>query len=129
MAAPTSMPDGQAISTWHIRKGSTFEKAYKWTSGPDELTQTPVDLTGWTGRAQCRDKVDSTVVLFAVDNQLLGGLTLSAQGDITIEVADTVTSAVVPMKGVFDLELVSPAGKVKNFAGGPVIFYPEVTRT
>ncbi len=130
MPAANIQPDGQLISQWHIRKGATFVKDYVWKTGPDELTVVPVDLSGWTARAQVREKYDSATALLDITTTpgVHGVITLSALGEIVITVPASATTGITATTGVFDLELVDGAGFVKNFAGGAVVFYPEVTR-
>jgi hypothetical protein len=119
------LPDGQMITTLHIRKGATFIKPFIWKTG-DPLT--PVDLTEWTARLQIREKAESTEVL--IDASTTNNkITLGSAGQIDLVFEEADTENITQTKGVFDLELVkTDTGFVRNLVGGPVIFYPNVTR-
>lgn len=124
----TTMPDGQVISTWHIRKGATFKHRYTYSIRPTiNDPAVPVDMTGWTARAQIREKEDSAVALLSLTTEN-GMIALDNAGNIDITIADDAFDATTAKKGVFDLELVNTLGEVRNFAGGPVVFYANVTR-
>lgn len=121
-------PDGQTISTLHIRVGASFNKEYQWKTG---TPPTPVDLTGWTAKAQFYASDKSNVVILELTTEN-GGITLTAQGGIIldIEFGTNGTQKFVGLKqAVFDLELTDPTGTYRrNLIGGPAIIYPERTK-
>lgn len=94
-----------------------------YTSGGYVMFNTPVDLTGYTARAQVKDKVGGTVLLdltayLVVDN---------AAKTITVTVSATLTAALTWTKGVFDLEMVSSGGVVTKIDAGKITVAAEVT--
>lgn len=107
-----------------IEQGSDFERHFRW-KGADGLY---IDLTGWTARMQVRTSFSApTAVLNATTEN--GMISLTAAGDILIHVPNATTALLTaPMKGVYDLELVSPGGKVTRFLEGTARVTPEVTK-
>jgi hypothetical protein len=99
-----------------------------YTGGGVLEYNTPVSLAGYTARMQVRKKskdVD-TVLVLTTEN---GGLVLDdATKTITIKAAAEQTSALDFSQAVYDLEFVSPNGKVLRFAEGNLTLKPEVTR-
>lgn len=107
-----------------IEKGATFQYNLIWKDSSD----VPIDLTGYTARMQVRKTftTDETLLDLTTEN---GGITLGgALGTIAIVGDDTDTSAIDAKVGVYDIELVSPAGVVKRLLEGEVTIKPEVTR-
>lgn len=107
-----------------IDQGATFDVTLLWR---DE-TGTPVDLSGYTARAQIRSQVTSATPL--VDLTDGDGITLGGgAGTIQLVISDTDTSALpAPFDGVWDLELESGTGTVTRLLAGTVTVTPEVTR-
>jgi hypothetical protein len=114
------------VDTFSVRV-DTGNQTYKSGSGSIEWYQ-PKDLTGYTARMQIREKID--------DEDTLVSLT-SAAGDITISIPDarivftiatSVTEELDFMEGVYDLELVDPAGEATTLLEGKVTLRKEVTR-
>lgn len=90
---------------------------WKAFSGPGVLlTRPPVDLTGWSCRAQVRDKVGGTV-LFSWHSDPAE----NPDGEAVVDVAlstfflkmDAATAQLLPWrKGVYDFEAIAPGGEV-----------------
>lgn len=109
-----------------IEKGATFLYDLVW----QDSNLVPVDLTGYTARMQVRRTVNSDEALldFTTEN---GAITLGgALGTIAIvgAAADTAAIADNIKAGVYDLELISPTGRVKRLVEGDATIKPEVTR-
>lgn len=80
----------------------------------------PVDLTGYTGRMQIKDKIDGTVLCtptITIDN---------TAKTITREITAAVTAALTAKKGVYDLEMVNGT-YVTKIDSGTVVIASEVT--
>ncbi|MGW7688835.1 hypothetical protein ACWGMA_08065 [Streptomyces asiaticus] len=109
-----------AAGSWdlQIEQGSTFAETYTCVNDDGS----PVDWTGWTGRAQIR-------VLAAPDAELLLDLTpyLTITGAaITILVPATVTTTLT-RAGRWDLEL-TDGTTVMRLLQGRALLAPEVTQ-
>lgn len=113
-----------AILDFEVEQGATFEHQLTWL----DRDGNPVPLDGYTARMQVREKITSEEVLVELTTEN-GMITLGGQdGTIDIEIPDEVTETFTWKKGVYDLELESPAGKVTRLVKGKVTVDPEVTR-
>ena len=84
---------------------------------------TPIDLTGYTGRGQIRKHyTSSNSVSFAVS------ISSPANGQVTIALTATQTSAIASGRYVYDVEVKSSANVVSRIVEGIVTITPEVTR-
>ena len=119
----------------YLEQGATFTFIFTWTQGTADpahpgqyIPGSPNDLTGWTARMQVRPAVDSDTksVDATTENNMivLGGAT----GDVSIVLPASETDKVTYKKGVYDLELVSPDGRVVRLLQGRVICSLNVTR-
>lgn len=99
-------------------------KAY--TSGGQLQFTTPVDLAGYTARMTIKDKVGGTELmsLTTVNGRIVIDNTNKT---ITLELAEADVNAITWSKGVYDLELKSPGGKVTTLLYGSVAVTKEVT--
>lgn len=116
-------------------QGSTFDPVltFKGPSG------TPIDLTGYAGKMQAREKHSTTVVLTfdtADGTMLLGGaagtiqlLHLPAQ-TASVTAKDGSSKNVRPLRElVYDLELTPASGRTFKLLYGVLCVAPEVTKT
>jgi hypothetical protein len=111
-----------------IKQGATFRQKFVYKAGASVNAATPVDLSGFTGRAQMRPDYNSTAVHahWSTDN---GGLILGgATGEITLISSAADTELMPAERGVWDLELVAPDGEVLRILEGTTEVTPEVTR-
>jgi hypothetical protein len=108
-----------------IYAGATLRDTVTWKVGdPAE----PVDLTGYTARAQFRRAVGSSDVLVSLTTED-GGIILGDEaGTIQLHMTATATAALTWRSAVYDLELIAPSGDVRRFMKGDVEVDPEVTR-
>lgn len=97
-----------------LEQGAAFELELEWQDADGD----PVDLTGYTGKAQMREG-DETTALILEFSVALGG----AAGTITLS-ATAAQTATVTQKGHYDLYLTPPVGERLRFIHGPV----EVSR-
>lgn len=86
----------------------------------------PAPIAGWTVKAQIRASISSPVVLH--EWSTAAGTATAADSVVTLLVAPAASSAWNWTRGVFDVELLSPAGAVHRIAEGVVYVSPEVTR-
>jgi hypothetical protein len=107
--------------------------AYCWktyTTGGLVVFHTPIDLTGWSCRAQVRDKAGGTL-LFSWHSDPLqtpdGSIALSG-ASVTFNIDAATTAALTWTKGVYDAELIDPSGVVFSLVGvSSVAVVDEVT--
>ena len=116
--------------------GTTLQ--YGW-----EIDSIPVNLTGYTARAQIRTAFNSVTSLASWTTEngkiVLGG----ALGTVTLVVPSTETSALwvagLPLcgrvdgrsaylLGYFDIELIPPSAAVRRFVHGEAWIIPEATQ-
>lgn len=84
----------------------------------------PVDLTGYTARAEVRPTISSDEVTL----DLSPTIPTPANGVILVSVPDELTAAVAPASYVWGLVLETPAGGVIPIESGPIIFRQIVPR-
>lgn len=90
------------------------------STGADVGSAVPVDWTDCIGTAQLRPSADSaSAVSFTV--------TLGAAGAVTVTLAAT-SSATLTSGGVWDLQVVDGAGKIRTWINGQVTLVRDVTR-
>jgi hypothetical protein len=119
-----------------IYSGSDFSFPLVW-----EAAGVRVDLTGFTGRMQIRDRVDGNVMIECTteNGRILLEETVmvtaavpagSTDGVIRIRIPAAVTESFdsTITEGVYDLELESSGGIVTRVIYGAVVFVPEVTK-
>lgn len=92
---------------------------------------TPVDLVGYTARMKIKDKVGGTVLASTeAGDSPLNVLAIAIDNTaktITLTIAATATDDFTWSKGVYELEMVSPADVVTSLISGAVTVAKEVT--
>ena len=110
-----------------IEKGSTFTRVFTWQTKDQENNIVPVDLSGYTAKAQFRETYDSPEPFFDLSTEN-GGITLgSTLGTITLVISASASSQVTANTGVWDIELYSGDYAIRLLEGR-VTLTPEVTR-
>jgi hypothetical protein len=108
------------VSNLFIDQGTT----YTVTVSVTDDTGTARNLTGYTARSQLRKSYytnSNTAFTVSILNP--------SEGEITLSLTNTQTSALKQGRYVYDLELVETAtGKVERIVEGIVTIYPEATR-
>jgi hypothetical protein len=108
---------------------STRFKAY--TSGGYLVSNTPVNLTGYTARMKIKDKIGGTVLASTeAGDTPLDIITVTidtAAKTITVTISATDTAALTWTKGVYDLEMISAGGVVTELIDGTFTVSKEVT--
>lgn len=79
---------------------------------------TAFDLTGYTAAAEIRATADAPTAIAFTTSTLANTVTISL---------DAATTATLPLKGVWDVQVESATGVVTTLAGGKVTLYPGVT--
>jgi hypothetical protein len=90
----------------------------------------PVDLTGRRRPDDDPEAHSSEEVLLSIDSDTIGGITVDElTGVVDVEVSATLTAALPGrLRGVYDLELLFPSGRVVRLLKGRVRVDPEVTK-
>ena len=105
------------------------ENGQEWpayTSGGFIQYDTPVDLTGYTARMSIKDKIGGSV-LHSLTTENNGIDIDPAAKTITLSIPAADTEDFIWSRGVYDLEMVSPAGKVTRIISGRIALSREVT--
>lgn len=113
-----------ALATINLLIAQGADNAYSFRYSNDGV---PVDLTGWSARAQIRSDYGGDIYLTLTAQDI----PLTSDGVIQITIPHTVTEATewnAWTSGVWDLELVDPNGGVTRFAAGRVTISQDVTR-
>jgi len=86
------------------------------------------NLAGWTARMHIREHIEDDTIILNLTTEN-GRITL-LDTTITLKLTNVETRTIPILKGVYDLELISPAPDffVSRFFEGVIIFSPEVTR-
>lgn len=104
-----------------INQGEDWETAFPVIDSDDE----PVDVTGWSARAQIRHGPFEPVLYeWSAGNS---NVTLSGS-TVTLKVSSAVSSTWSFIEGSYDLELTDTLGRVYRIAEGPVKVRQEITR-
>jgi hypothetical protein len=108
-----------------VLQGATLQEKLVWS---EKDSGQPVDLSGYTARMQAREYADSASAFIDLTTEN-GGITLGgASGSIDIAMTATATAALTPIKGVYDLELISGSGIVYRIVQGELCVIAEVTQ-
>ena len=105
------------------------ENSQEWpayTSGGFIQYDTPVDLTGYTARMSIKDKIGGAVLHSLTTEN--GGIVIDpAAKTILLSIPAATTEDFTWSRGVYDLEMVSSAGKVTRIISGRIALSREVT--
>ena len=113
-----------------IEQGATFELPLRWK---DPLG-VPIDITGYTARMQVRRSYSAPIALLSLTSESNpAGIVLGGPDGTIRVVADALLTSRMPAtdlssRYVYDIELVSPTGKVTRLMQGQVEVRAEVTR-
>lgn len=104
-----------------INQGETWEMTFPVV----DSANVPVDVTGWSARAQVRHgSLEPVLYEWSAGNS---NLTLSGS-TVTLKVTATVSSSWSFTEGSYDLELTDTLGRVYRIAEGSVKIKQEITR-
>lgn len=108
----------------YIPQGVTYGHSFLYRQESDEAV---IPLNSYTARLHIRERVTSTSTLYEAttdDDLTVNG----SEGEVELEIPATETASWTWNKAVYDLEIISPDGKVSRIAEGNVKVSPEVTR-
>lgn len=108
-----------------IAQGADNAYTFRYSRDVDGV-RTPIDLTGYTARAQIRRSVGGEIYYEMTDDIVLG-----SDGTIQMSIGHAVTEDPEWNRrstGVWDMELTDTDGGVVRFASGSVQVRPDVTR-
>lgn len=99
-----------------------------YAGGGTIVYSTPVDLTGYTARAQIRESIESTDVILSLTTEN-DGIEIDVEASsVTLVLTPTQTAALDFDAAVYDLEMVSADGQVTRIVFGSVELSLETTR-
>jgi len=111
-----------------VEQGATFNQTYTW-----KINSNPVNLASYTARMQVRGNgsgkswIQDQVISLTSDVD--GGIVLGdSAGTIAVSISATTTTALLPGKYFYDLELESNDGTVTRLLKGTFTVSAEVTR-
>lgn len=115
-----------------VEQGTTMEVPLVWKDSNNAV----INLSGYTARMQARQTLASTTMLneWTTENGGIlidgptGTITLTATAVQTAAWAWPITAGQSAPTAVYDLEVVSPAGKVTRLLKGKITLDQEVTR-
>jgi hypothetical protein len=103
----------------HIDQGTTFNSTITLT---DDTTNANLNLVNYTARSKMRRSYYS-----ANSKTITCSITDAPNGKLTISLTSANTSALVPGRYVYDIELVDPANSVSRIMEGTAFVSPGVT--
>lgn len=105
-------------------QGATFSRLITWKSD----SGTPIDITGYSGRMQVRQRFVSDTAVLSLTSPSSGISLGTTNGQITITVSASTMAGIDSGDYRYDLEMVSSAGAVTRLLQGTFTIRPEVTR-
>lgn len=125
-----TIESGTATQDWKVRAGTTLATKFQLKDGDGVV----IDITGYTIRVTARKSHNKEPVIIELDNDTLGGITLTdpTNGIFHYAVSAATTAAINSNKeitnGVWDMELEDPSGNVDRYMEGSFEFSPEVSK-
>lgn len=111
----------RTVTPLSYRKGTS--QGFAW---PITQAGAPVDLTGWTVRAQIREHKDAATALYEFTTAN-GGATVTGS-QVAIWLTPTISAAWTFREAVYDVLLTDPTGKAMLVAEGLFTLRAGVTR-
>lgn len=105
----------------YIDQGTTFNNIINLT---DDLTNTPIDITGYIVRGQLRRSYYSA----NASANLTCTISNALNGEITISMTDSQTANIKAGRYLFDVETVDTANTVSRVLEGIITVTPQITR-
>jgi hypothetical protein len=109
-----------------IEQGTTFDLVVIWK----DFDGNPINLNGYEARMQIRTSYPDYEVFADLDTQDSNGSIAinDTQGRIAVTLEAGETELLSIRRGVYDLEVISPTGRVTRLLEGAVNITAEVTR-
>lgn len=105
----------------YVDQGTTFNNIINLT---DDLTNVPIDITGYIIRGQLRRSYYSA----NASANLTCTITDAANGEVTISLTDAQTAAIKAGRYLFDVEAKDTSNVVSRVIEGIMTVTPEITR-
>jgi hypothetical protein len=105
-----------------IEQGTTFRRTLTWK----DSVGNPVNLTGYTGKMQIREKPTDPVAI-QLDSTNGGVAFNGSQGQVLLYISAVNTTLLTLKRYVYDLELTAPGGDIIRLVQGVVKMSEEVT--
>ena len=109
------------ITNIAIYTGTDFAQTYLLE---DYTSNSPLNLTGYTAAAQMRKTYESSSVSATFTTSIA-----AADGQVTLTLTDTVTTALSPGRYVYDLVVTDGSSLSTRVVEGQAIVTPGVTRS
>lgn len=116
---------GVRLDTWNIDQGADFTRWYPVT---DPTSGLPINLTGWTAKAQIRPARDSSTLLHELTSAG-GTILLGVDGKVTFKIAGSVSAlwTWIGTEARFDCLLTGPTSQLIRMVEGKVLVSPNTT--
>lgn len=110
-----------------ISQGADCSFTFQYLTGTG-TNGSPIDLTGWTAKAQLRASAGGPLWC-TLTSSAGGGITLDSAGNVAVTIGHTVSAGLASLDhGVWDLLLTDTAGTVVRLVEGKVSVDHAVTR-
>lgn len=106
-----------------LYQGTTLRKEFTWTAAG-----VPVDLTGFSGKAQLRTSAGNTAIALEMSTANGGIIIDSLNGKITMYATDAATQLLTADKYLYDLEITNTLGDVQRLVEGVITISKGITR-
>jgi hypothetical protein len=106
-----------------LYQGTTLRKEFTWTAAG-----VPVDLTGYTGRAQLRTSAGTAAIALDLTSANGGILVSGVTGKITMYATDLQTDTLTADKYLYDLDITNTLGDVLRLVEGTITISKGITR-
>ncbi len=110
--------------TFTIRVGNDFSKLLEIRQEDD----TPIDVTGYSFKMQIRKCRDDDVAIATLASPTDIDVTDAANGNIIINISDTVTATYEEQNAVYDLQWTTDLGIVTTILEGDIQILQTVTK-
>lgn len=104
-----------------VYSGTSYKREFRWL--PDGTD--PMDFTGWSALMLIGQQLATAQVELSTDN---GGITLTDQGQIFIEMTPFQTAALTGPLTYYNLDLIEPDGFIRRFLRGRVSVVVDVKK-
>lgn len=106
-----------------LYQGTTLRKVFTWTAD-----SAPVDLTGFTGRAQLRLTAGNPNIALDLSSDNGGIIVDGVNGKITMYATNDQTETLTADKYLYDLEITDTQGDVQRLVEGVITISKGITR-
>ncbi len=108
----------------NIQQGSTYKHNFIYL----DQDERPWNLTGYSARMQFRRHINSEDVLYSATTDEGGFIIDGIGGRVKLEIPAETTEKFDFRRAVYDIEVVTPMGRVSRLCYGRVFVEQEITR-